>query len=308
MKIGFTSRVCPEWDLPTIIGKAAELGFDGVELGTLQGETHLPAQDALTSDPDAVKRMFSEKGVELVCLGTGETLEAYGAPQVAESRARVMEVVELAGRLGCPLVRVPMGSVPKGDDRARTVSRMAATFKALALPAARHHVTLVVENGGGFPGSADLWFVVDDAAHPAVAACWNPCPAITRLERPTTSIPRLGRGLGLVRVCDGVFDEKGRFGGFRIPGDGDVELRRMVDLLLGILYNGYLMFDWPKAAMADLPAPEHVLPKVQARLREWIDAESKVLTAYKGDKKPVYLDLPGVEIPAPKAPAAAKPA
>ena len=110
----------------------------------------------------------------------------------------------------------------------------------------------------------------------------------------------------MVHVCDGAFDEQGRFGGHRLPAGGDVELQRMVDLLRGILYDGYLMFDWPWVTTSDLPALEQALPKVQATLREWIEAESPVLTAYKDDKKPVYLDLPGVEMPAFKKPPAAK--
>ncbi|MCK4660875.1 MAG: sugar phosphate isomerase/epimerase [Phycisphaerae bacterium] len=292
MKIGFTSRVCPEWDLETIVTKAAELEYDGVELGALEGETHLPASPALTRDPEAVKDLFAGKGVELACLGTAETLEAYSSQQVAASRERVMEVIELAGRLACPFVRVPIGNVPGGDKRDRTLSRLAAMFESFARRADEHQVTLLIENGGDYPASDDLWFVVDHVAHPAVAACWNPCPAMTRLERPTTSIPRLGRMLKIARVCDGIFDYRGRFGGFKVPGEGDVQLSEMVTLLRGIIYQGYLMFDWPKAAVPELPAAEVVLPRVHQQLREWIDTISPPLTAYKGDKKPVQLNLP----------------
>ena len=80
----------------------------------------------------------------------------------------------------------------------------------------------------------------------------------------------------------------------------------MIDLLRGIIYQGYLMFDWPKTVMPDLPAAELVLPQVQLQLREWIDTKAEVLTAYKGDKKPVTLDLPGAGAPLPKVAAADK--
>ncbi|MFH0982658.1 MAG: sugar phosphate isomerase/epimerase [Planctomycetota bacterium] len=300
MKIGFTSRVCPEWDLTTIVRKAAEWGFDGVELGTLQGETHLPAVRALTADPDAVKRLFADQGVELVCLGTRETLESYNAREVTHSREHILEVVELAGRLGCPFVRVPIGTIPRGDNRHRTLARLASMFEGLALPTARQHVTLVVENGGDYVGSQDLWFVLDHVAHPAVAACWNACTAMMQLERPTVSVPRLGTRIKLVHVCDGAFDDRGGFGGFRVPGIGNVELRRMIELLRGIIYCGYLIFDWPKAAVPELPDAELVLPKVRAQLREWVDSRAEVLSAYKGDKKAVRLNLPGAETPPPK--------
>ena len=302
MKIGFTSRVCPEWDLATIVSRAAEFGYDGVELGAVQGEVHLPAVKALTESPEAVKELFSRHNVELAALGTGETLDSWNDHEVSASRARVLEVIELAGRLACPYVRVPIGSVPKGDNRYRALSRIGSMFTMLASAAARHGVTLLIENGGDFVGSDDMWFVVDHVGHPAVAACWNPCPAMTRTERPTTSIPRLGRYLRAARICDGVFDVQGRFGGYRLPGTGDVELPRMLDLLRGLLFRGYLFFDWPKAAVPDLPVAETVLPRVHGQVRTWIDTRAEVLAAYKGDKKAVRLNLPGSA-----APPAAKP-
>ena len=80
----------------------------------------------------------------------------------------------------------------------------------------------------------------------------------------------------------------------------------MIDLLRGIIYRGYLMFDWPKTVVPDLPAAQVVLPQVQLQLREWIDTKAEVLTAYKGDKKPVTLDLPGAGAPVPKVATAAK--
>jgi sugar phosphate isomerase/epimerase len=298
--------VCPEWDLETIIGKAAEYRYDGVELGAVKGEPYLPAVPEIAADPDGVKRRFANAGLELVCLSTAVSLEPWDAREVAACRERIIEFVRLAERLACPFVRVPIGSVPRGDNRHRTLARIVSLLRELAAEAGRRRVSFVIENGGDFPGSDDLWFVVDNVDHPSVAACWNPCPAMTRLERPTTSIPRLGRRLKLVRICDGKFDQRGAFEDYRLPGEGDVELQRMVEFLRGIIYQGFLMFDWPRALMPGLPDAEHALPAAHARMREWIDTTTDVLTAYKGDKNPVYLDLPGVEVPPPKPPKEAK--
>ncbi len=74
MKIGFSSLVCPNWDLPTIIDQAAALGFHGFELRGLQGELHLPLSPQLARNPGQVAAMCKEKNVELVCLGSSVTL------------------------------------------------------------------------------------------------------------------------------------------------------------------------------------------------------------------------------------------
>lgn len=303
MKIGFSSRVCPEWDLSTIVRKAAELGFDGVELGTLDGKSRPPAVRDLDANPYAAKQLFADNKVELACLSSAVTFDSPEAPESEAARRRLLEIADLSANLACRFVRVPIGNVAKGESRPGTLSRIADSLAGLAPEIARRRVTLLVENGGDFADSRDLWFVIDAVSHPAVAACWNPCAAMARLERPTLSIPRLGTKIRLVHVCDAAFDDRGRFGGFTLPGEGDIGMARMIDLLRGIIYRGYLMFDWPKAAYPALAEPEEVLPNVKAWLRERIDARAELLTAYKGDKQAIRFKLP----PGMAAPAAAEP-
>ena len=72
MKIGFSSLVCPDWDLDTIIAKASEMGFDGVEIRGLRGEAHLPSVSELADDPDLVRRKFQDRNVELIERTDGE--------------------------------------------------------------------------------------------------------------------------------------------------------------------------------------------------------------------------------------------
>ena len=65
MRIGFSSLVCPDWDLATIVTKAAEYQFDGVELRGLKGELYLPGIPDLAGNPGATRRLFYSNGVAL---------------------------------------------------------------------------------------------------------------------------------------------------------------------------------------------------------------------------------------------------
>ena len=107
---------------------------------------------------------------------------------------------------------------------------------------------------------------------------------MTVSERPTTSIPRLGGKIGLVHVCDADFDESGIMNGYQSLGTGHVEVTRQIELLKGLMFDGYAVFDWPKLWVHSLPAPEQVLPGVADYLRTRIEDRQAVLTAYKGDK------------------------
>ena len=285
MKIGFSSLVCPGWDLARIVDQAANLGFQGVELRGLRGEFHLPLVPELAADPDGTRRLFEEKNVELLCLGASATLDSRKPREVAEQKAVLEEFIALADRLGCRYVRIFPGEVQRWDNRRLAIGRIANALVSMIPVVSRYNVTLLVENGGDFPGSDDLWFLIDAVGHPSIACCWNQCNGRMVGERPTNSLPRLGRSIGFVHVCDATFDEQGVLLEYRPLGEGDLEVVRQIDILRGLTYNRYLVFEWPKMWVNSLPEPEAVLPGVATFLKERIDARQDVLSAYKGDKK-----------------------
>lgn len=284
MKIGFSSLVCPRWGLEEIVVKAAAHGFDGVELRGLRGELHLPVVSELAANPKAVSEFFAEKKVELVCLGSSVTLESKKLREVAKQKAVLEEYVELASRLRCPNVRIFVGEVPRRDNRRRALSRVAEALSGLTSLLSRWKVTLLVENGGDFPGSDDLWFLIDSVSHPRVRCCWNPCTGRQALERPTVSMPRLGFRIGMVHVCDAEFSDDGVLTAYKPIGQGDAEVGHQIDLLKGLAFDRYVIFEWPKLWIESLPEPESVLPEAAGFLRERINARQPVLSAYKGDK------------------------
>ncbi len=284
IKIGFSSLACPGWDLETIVTNAATMGFDGVELRGIRGELHLPLVPELAGNPDRVRRLFQDKNVELVCLGTSVALDSKDPRELARRKATITEFVELAAKLGCPYVRLFVGEVQRRDHHRAALSRIAEALASLATFASRFHVTLLVENGGDFLSSEDLWFLIDVVEHPAVRACWNQCHAMGVGERPTISVPRLGKKIGLVHLCDATFDDQGVLLEYKPLGEGQAEVSRQIELLRGIIYDRYLMFEWPKLWVDSLPTPDAALPAAVKFIRQRIEDRQPVLSAYKGDK------------------------
>ncbi len=285
MKIGFSSLVCPDWDLETVIAQAASLGFDGVELRGLRGRLDLPMLPDLARHPDRVRAMFTEQKVELISLGCSATLTAKKSREIAACKATILEFIELAARLDCPHVRLFLGDAPRGDEPQNCLPRIVETLCSLTELLTRTGVTLLLENGGDYCGSADLWFVIDAVAHPHVQAAWNQCNALTIRERATNSLPRLGMKMQLVHICDGMFDDRGVLQNYVELGSGTAEVDRQIEILRGMAYSGYIVFEWPKLWVETLPDAADVLPTVAAYLRERVEASQAVLTAYKGDKR-----------------------
>jgi len=284
MKIGFSSLACPTWDLPTIVDRAADYGYEGEELRGLRGELHLPLVPELAGQPDHVRELLTSKKIDLVCLGCSATLDARKPADLARNKAALTEFIELAARIGCPYVRFLAGEVQKWDNVRKCLARVAEALRSMVSIAARNRVTLLVENGGDFPGATDLWFLVDAVGHPSVQACWNQCTALTMLERATNSIPRLGSHNRMVHVCDARFDERGILQQYLPLGEGNAEVGRTIELLRGLVASPYLVFEWPKLWMDSLAGPEQVLPAAAKFLKARLAEKQLVLTAYKGDK------------------------
>jgi sugar phosphate isomerase/epimerase len=283
MKIGFSSLVCPSWNFETIVTRAAELGFQGIELRGLQGELHLPAAAAL-SRPEQIRQLLGERGIELVCLGSSVALTAKSRKDLAEQKAALQEYIELAHRLGCPNVRLFAGEAEDRDTARAALVRASEALASAAASAGRFGVTLLVENGGDFPSSNDSWFLVDAVNHPNLRCCWNQCNAMSIRERPTFSLPRLGTKIGMAHFCDAAFDEQGVLLEYRKLGEGDAEVAKQIEILRGLVYQGYLVFEWPKLWIESLPPADVVLPEAAAYLKQRLAAQQSVLSAYKGDK------------------------
>lgn len=291
MRLAFNSMACPDWNLTTIIDKAREYGFTGIELAGRAGLAHLHAAPDLSRDPARVAAQLKDAGIELACLATSATFCSKNPETRTANQADVKEHIRLAARLGCPFVRVLAGKIPAGyprilraDRREAVLDRIATAIRELVPLAAEHGVAILIENDGDFSDSASLWHIIEAVSSPMVRGCWNPLAARVTHERPTTSIPRLGSKTAMVRICDAVLDENDRFRDFTLPGHGATEIRRTVQLLRGTGYRGYMVFAWPRSTRPDLAGPEVVLPAAASFLKSLLDEQPVVLAAYKGDK------------------------
>jgi sugar phosphate isomerase/epimerase len=288
MKLAFSSVACPGWNLATMVEKAKEYGYQGIELRGLEGQMNLPLAPQLAANPAKIAKLMRDTGVEIVCLASSAAFHMRDPKEVAENQAQAREYIELASKLECPFVRVFGAEIPKAfigyEKRESVLGRIAAALRELAGYAEARGVTILIENSGDFVDSGAMWYLVDAADSPSVKCCWNAFAARARRERPTISIPRLGARVALIHVTDGKFDESGQFEGYALPGQGTVEVPRLVQLLKGIGYRGYLVVDWPKLWTPSLADADKALPAAAKYLQQLLDEKPVPLTAYKGDK------------------------
>ena len=296
MKLGFSSLACPDWDLDTIIEQASAMGYDGVELDGLQGQTHLPAIPTLSNDPSAVANRFRDAELELVCLGTDCCLHHPNRKQLDHEKTNVRAFIELASALHCPSVRVFGNQGTLNGNRDAALMRVADTLSDLAHIAAAHQTTILLENKGPFATSREIWFILDAVNHPSVRCCWNPLNARMAGEPMGLSIPKLARKIALTHVCDANFKEDGSIDHYLIPGNGTMDIDHYIAILAGVAYQGYLMFQWSQRQTPTSAEPNEVLPAVLANMKTILDAFANEpdLSAYKGDKNPAKFAAPSI--------------
>lgn len=293
MKLAFSNSACADLEFDALITRAKEWGYAGIELKYLDGRFDLTTAPSLRRDPEVIRTRLSDNGIVLVALNTAIAFCDADRAIVREKISKVRETILLASRIGAQNVIVCGDVLGAGVSRTRAVEQTGAALRELAIDAAEHAVTLLIENIGDFASSRTMWMLHDAIRFPSVRVCWNQIYADTLRERPSLTIPRLGKALGLVHLLDARLSENGLIDSFVELGKGQLEFARMMELLKGVAYDGWLSVEWPRLWHPALGAAEKVLPAAAKLLTSELAKKPIELSAYKGDKNaPKFVGRP----------------
>jgi sugar phosphate isomerase/epimerase len=176
MKFAFSTISCPQWDFPTLVAKAKEYGYDGVEIRGFLNENTLTAANVFVGDPAAVRDTFAKGGIAVACLSSSIAFTGDKAKDQQQA-GDLRRYIDTARALNCPLVRIQDIKTRSGVTALESVPRWAAWLSPLVDYAAERQVTLLVENCLSFRRSHDLWTLLETLNHPATA----PSPILQRL-------------------------------------------------------------------------------------------------------------------------------
>jgi sugar phosphate isomerase/epimerase len=290
MKFAFSTVSCPKWDFDTIVARAREYGYQGVEVRGFLNEPVLTTADVFGADADALRRTFELHGVEVACLASSIAMEQpHAAWQVWRRNGNDRRETELrtyidtARRLGCHLVKIFDTQVRAGQSRDGAGTALGDWLLPLADYAADRDVVIVIENALSFRASKEMWSILDRLQHPSIACCWDVFNASLIGESPYFSVPVLNSKIAYTQVKDARFGPLGAT--YCKLGEGDVPVDKFVTRLMGVGYTGYVTVEWEKAWLPNIAEPEEILPDAVTKLRKWA-ATNADEPGVEGDSEP----------------------
>jgi len=269
LKLSFSTLGCPDWTLREIAENAARMGFDAVDFRGLLKTVDVTGLPEFTTGRAETRRLFAGAGVAVSGFAAS-TKCAIADP--AEWRKQFDEArrnLELAAAFGAPVVRVFGGAVPKGHTLESIWPHLVANLRALGDEAAHHGVTAALETHDAWTDSALFARLMREVNHPRVRVLWDLAnPYFEKREPPEKTAADLGPWTVSIHVKDAVTAPDGKHR-YAFLGEGEVPVRRMMDLLVAGGYAGYAILEWEKRWHPELPGPEQAFPQYAAKMREW---------------------------------------
>lgn len=310
MQLTLNTAALPAGDLSTVPSRAKSLGFEAIEVALPQPLAADPADGSIVADRELVSLVMTQADMVLAGLAAPIAFRADADPQVADA---VRRVIDLAARLRCPRVRVYDMPIPPGLSREAAAIRFADQLLPLADHAAEAGVRLLVQNTFGFRRAEDLWRLMEQASHPALACAWDPLASIAAGDDPMVAVPTLNSRIQTVLLRDATLDAgpwpAGRLIGpwrrstrdvvtlARI-GEGELDLRRTIDRLRGIGFAGPVVVAYPSTVPEAVGPVDALLEHAVQRWTSWKPAPPKAAAAKAAAPKAAPAKVP------PKAPAA----
>ncbi len=270
LKLSFTTLGCPNWTLRQIAENAALMGYDAVDFRGLLGALDITTTPEFTTRLATTKRLFADHGIAISGIATSAHYAVVDPGEREKQFDETRRNMELAAKLDAHVLRVYGGRVPEGHTVDSILPVLVENLRTIADEAEAFDVTLALETHDDWTDSAVFARLMREANHPRVRVLWDlHHPYRINGEAPEVTYANLAPFVVSIHVKDSIALAHG---GYRyvLLGEGDVPVKRMLDMLVAGGYNGYAILEWEKRWISDLEEPEIVFPQYVRKMCEWL--------------------------------------
>jgi len=262
--ITFSTLACPHWQIETVIAKAVEYGYDGIEWrGGPDGHVQ-PGMPAVQKQ--ILQKMLMDTGLIAVALTAYTSFVSPFAKERQSNIDELMRYTDLAAELDAPYVRTFVGELPEGTKPDPSLYKnISDGLRVAAEYAESVGVKIAVEPHDDFVRSSTVAPIFNQTQD-ALRVIWDLGNAFAAGEEPGEGYDLLKDHLAYVQVKDG----KGRAPDWQLCplGEGDIPLAKAFDLLAANDYQGVFSVEWEYAWHPELDPPEVALPAALRTVRK----------------------------------------
>ncbi len=268
MRLAFSTLGCPGWSWEQIVASAQSMGYDGIEVRGVGNEMYLPRAEPFQAERLAATLAdLRARGLALCCLGS--SVAFHDATQLAARLEEGRAYIDLAAQAGVPFVRV-FGDRAKEGERDAVAARIVSGLRELAAYAAPKGVAVLLETHGDFHRAREVAAILEQVGQPAAGVLWDVHhPYRVAGEAVDETYRILQPFIRHVHLKDSRRLEGGQVR-YCLLGQGDVPVRRAVELLAEGGYQGWLSLEWEKRWHPEIEEPEVAFPQFVAAVRSWL--------------------------------------
>ena len=270
MKLSFSTLGCPEWSVQKVVETAARLGFNGVELRFIDGQSELYKLPAFTGSGLAeTKKIFADHNIAVAIVDTDVHFHWPDAAKRQQNVEDGQRMAELASSLGAPGIRVFGDRIQPGQTREQTRKWVAEGMCALAGKV--KPIGVWVETHGDFANSHDTREILRLANCEGVGTVWDPenCFA-AYFEKPADGARALAPWIRHVHFKDIHKNERGEWKP-ALMGRGAFPKKDVLTALQQMNFGGFVSFEWEKKWEPEIPSADVAFPQFM----EWMHANWK---------------------------------
>lgn len=271
--LSFMTLGCPHWSLGTVIARAVEYGFDGIDFRGVGGELAIWKLPEFSTELKVTRRRLQDAGLRVSGLSTSIRLcDRNATADIMEESRRT---IDLAHALATKNIRIFGGALPSGSERssaAEAAHRMLA--KILSLDGAGD-LQWNVETHDAWIASSDILQLVDGSSGSNVGIVWD-IAHTCRLagEPPEQTCAAIGNRVRYVHLKDAAI-ATGKPGAlsdgwcYMPMGQGVLPLESALNCLLELGFKGWIIYEHEKWWLPQLDEPEVVLPAFMCWMRRF---------------------------------------
>jgi len=261
MKLAFTTLGCPGWDLTTLVKRAVEYGYNGIDFRGYLADVDLRKSPIFApGETQRTARTVRGAGLAIPALSSGARMFDATPEARAASLDEMKAYAELARDAGAGIVRI-FGGALNGVKMEDAISVASETLCHASEIARQAGIVFAVETHDDWVATPPLARVLERAGFPAfVKILWDVHhPFRVAGETPETTFANIGQHVCYTHWKDSVANAGGGHALCRF-GRGDVPLKKIYGVLTAGGYDGWHTFEWEKRWVPELPEPETAYP------------------------------------------------